>query len=493
CLFKKGGWDIWLMDKYLDKRHKIPLAPTNWEKARGDTAAPFFRPVTALALDSLTKRKMPSRDSAKGHAAGISDSLSPTEIRPLFDFSKKDSIKTAAADSVKKTGDSTAAALVFDTLKSRPYRLRFAPDFISVGVAVNSFYGSGGSWAASFGDLMGDHQIILQGDLQSDITQYAHLYAAYINLKHRLNWGGGGFYNRAFTNANIFGDSLFYDVDGGAFGLLRFPFSQFSRLEGTLYYQNINRSPYILTDISLSRDAFRGPFNINIIMTTLGYSFDNILWGITGPLAGIRAQANLAVAPPLTFVDHSYISFDGDVRYYWHLFKEFVWANRLAAGASEPLRKGEVSFRRFFLGGEDTWLNYNVNRDQYGKNITSMLYSDFVVPFRGWNYLDLTGTRFAVYNTEFRFPFVREVSLVWPLPIAVRYINGAVFSDIGNAWDPADEYAGIPLPQKIYGGVGYGLRANLGIFVLRYDHAWRTDWRHTPELPIDYYALGAEF
>jgi outer membrane protein assembly factor BamA len=175
------------------------------------------------------------------------------------------------------------------------------------------------------------------------------------------------------------------------------------------------------------------------------------------------------------------------------LFKRFVWANKVAFGASAPLGGEASSARRFFLGGDENWLNYATNIEGYKSNINNFFYSQIVVPFRGWNYLDLVGSKFAVFNTEFRFPFIKEFSLAWPIPLSLRYINGAVFADIGNAWDKKDEFNNIPLPKHIYGGIGYGLRANLGIFVLRFDEAWKTDWTRYVNSPISYWSLGAEY
>jgi outer membrane protein assembly factor BamA len=360
-------------------------------------------------------------------------------------------------------------------------------------VAINSFYGSGGSWLASFSDLMGDQQIVVQGDLQQDLTQYAHLYASYLNMKYRLNWGAGALYNRALTSENAFGDSLFYDTDGGGFGMLRFPFSRFSRCDASLFYQYINREPYLVYVNAIYADPYRSPIIVHNLISSLSYSFDNILWGITGPLNGLRGRLNLTASPPLEPVTHSYIAADGDIRYYWHLFKRFVWANRVAAGASQPLREGELSQRRFFLGGTENWLFYEVNNREYSNNIKAMFYSDMIVPLRGWKYLDHTGTRFAVLNSEFRFPFIKEFTIAWPLPLSLRYVNGALFADVGNAWDPGDEYAQFPLPRSIFGGVGFGMRANLGIFVLRFDRAWKTDFTAMPYGPKNYFSLGAEF
>jgi outer membrane protein assembly factor BamA len=298
---------------------------------------------------------------------------------------------------------------------------------------------------------------------------------------------------------DIFGDSLYFDTDGGLIFLLRFPFSMYSRLDLQGFYENLYRYPYLnqLDDNgNLVTDSTRSARTINIFTPSLTYTYDNVLWGITGPLNGMRGQVHLEVSPPMSSMQASFASVDVDVRKYLHLFKRFVWANRLAFGASMSLRKDETDARRYFLGGNENWFLYGINdynTQSYEDNVNNFFYSDIEVPFRGWRYLDIVGTKFALLNTEFRFPFIREFSLAWPLPMSIRYVTGALFADAGNAWYHDEEFYDVPLPKKIYGGVGYGLRANLGIFILRYDRGWKTDWNTFFGPDKDYFSLGAEF
>ncbi len=245
-----------------------------------------------------------------------------------------------------------------------------------------------------------------------------------------------------------------------------------------------------------------GNYTVNIIQPSLSYSFDNILWGMTGPLNGLRGEATVELLPPFSFIKEPFISGEIDFRDYLHLWKRFVWANRLFIGASQSL-SASASPRRYLLGGSENWLfTYSdINYDQYEKNVRYAFYSAMVVPFRGWRYFDLSGTRVAVFNTEFRFPFIKEFSTVFPLPLAIRYINGAVFADIGNAWDRSDQVGGLPLPRKVYAGVGFGCRMDLGMFILRYDRGWPLDvgevfashGKPPPGPPVNYFSLGAEF
>lgn len=333
------------------------------------------------------------------------------------------------------------------------------------------------------------------GDVQGSFAEYTHVFTSYLNLEHKVNFGGGAFFNREYTSADLFGDSLYFDTDVGLMLLLRYPFSMFSRIDVEGFYENLFRVPYLYqsTDGSTVTDSTRSSKTINIFMPSISYVYDNILWGITGPLNGTRGQARVLVSPPTRFLDASFASFDVDVRNYWHLFKRFVWANRVAFGASTALRENETDERKFFLGGDENWLLYNYNSARYQENVNNFFYSDMIVPLRGWDYLDIVGTRFAVVNTEFRFPFLKEMTLAWPLPVSIRYVNGALFTDAGNAWNPGDRNRGIALPRTIYGGVGGGLRANLGIFVLRWDRAWKTDFSTFFGPWEDYWSLGAEF
>jgi outer membrane protein assembly factor BamA len=364
-----------------------------------------------------------------------------------------------------------------------------------LGAGVDTYYGSGyaGQCVAVFSDLLGNHQITVAADIQGNLIDYTHFFASYLNLEHTINYGVGGFYNRDYSSSDVFGDSLFFfDTDAGFILTASFPFSMFSRLELDATYQNLFREPYVYSG-TLEKDTTRSNQTYNILAPTLSYVYDDILWGITGPLNGTRSEATIEVSPPVKHVNSAFLSFDLDFRKYFHVFKRFVWANKIAFGSSVPLGGQQSSARKYFLGGNENWLFFAPNEEGYRNNVNNFFYSQIVVPFRGWNYLDLIGTNYAVINTEFRFPFIKEFSIAWPLQISLRYVNGAVFADIGNAWNKEDEFKNVPLPKHIYGGVGYGLRANLGIFVLRYDYAWKTDWNTFLNSPISYVSLGAEF
>ena len=143
---------------------------------------------------------------------------------------------------------------------------------------------------------------------------------------------------------------------------------------------------------------------------------------------------------------------------------------------------------QFWVGGEDFTFNAHANSANLPKKLEEFYFSQFDFPLRGFDYYEFKGTRKFVSNVEFRYPFIREFSVVWPIPLVLRYVMGNVFMDYGGAWSSGD-------PFDVMGmGLGYGMRMNLGIFVLKYTRSWAIKGIGSHENPQrDYWSLGAEF
>jgi len=121
-----------------------------------------------------------------------------------------------------------------------------------------------------------------------------------------------------------------------------------------------------------------------------------------------------------------------------------------------------------------------------------------VLPFRGFDYYQKSGTRFAVTNLEFRYPLIRYLLLGFPLPMFFQNIRGAIFTDIGTAWYQ-DRFRGtVQASDGLYHlndilmGYGTGVRINLGYFLVQWDVAWSTDLVGSSK-PKYYLSLGPEF
>jgi len=90
--------------------------------------------------------------------------------------------------------------------------------------------------------------------------------------------------------------------------------------------------------------------------------------------------------------------------------------------------------------------------------VTEFFYAGGVDTMRGYLQNQFFGTHFLVFNAEYRFPIAN-----------IKFLNGAIFADAGNAWTPGQT------PSQLYYDGGLGLRITfptLGLGVIRVDYAF---------------------
>lgn len=369
------------------------------------------------------------------------------------------------------------------------YKVKFTPDFVGGGFAYDSFFGLRGQSYFVFSDYLGNHQIYIATDLVNTIDQ-SFIQAYYFYNRKRINLGFGLFHTKNFYLDND--DFLFSDRFYGLQLFLSRPFSVFSRLEFFASQYFIDREYYVTSD---ERRDYNVPPNRSSKVTTSGLAYvtDNIIWGITGPVNGRRAR--LSLSRGINLFDASDIEFtsvDLDYRKYWHFKKTFSMAFRLAGGASF----GKTP-KLYFLGGTTNWIG-NRTLDAKVFEVENLYFADVVTPLRGVPYYELSGNRYALVNWEFRFPMIEYFAMRFPLPLVISKVVGVVFADMGAAWyddnfkggTTADGHSRL---QDIHTGFGFGMRANLGFVVLRYDLAWSTDFYRVSDKPSYYFSLGADF
>jgi len=123
------------------------------------------------------------------------------------------------------------------------------------------------------------------------------------------------------------------------------------------------------------------------------------------------------------------------------------WHHALALRASFGVSQGDLSNRHdFFLGGF-----------QQGDPISSVLNpaSGPVRILRGFVRDAFHGTAFALGTAEYRFPIWNVEVGAWTLPVYLRRLHGAFFTDVGDAFSfDAGDF-------KLHTGVGAELRAEV--------------------------------
>ncbi len=364
----------------------------------------------------------------------------------------------------------------------KDYEVRFTPDFMGGGFAYDTFFGVRGQSYFAFSDYLGNHQIYIATDLVNTIDQ-SFIQAYYFYNRKRTNFGVGMFHSKNFyldATRKLFSDR-FYGVQLFATR----PFSTFSRIEGSLSHIFVDRQYHDFDDTRADR-------NSKVLTTEFAYVTDNIVWGMTGPVNGRRSRLTLSNGISLfDRGDIDYTAFELDYRKYWHFKKTFSMAFRMSGGASF----GKTP-KQYFLGGTTNWIG-NRTLDAQVYEVENLYFSDIITPLRGIPYYELSGDRYGLINWEFRFPMIQYFVMRFPLQIAITNVTGAIFTDFGAAWHGDNFKFGTTANgtrlQDVKSGFGFGMRANLGFILLRYDLAWTTDFYNVSDKPTYYFSFGADF
>lgn len=420
----------------------------------------------------------------------------------------------------------------------RNYRVRFTPDLFYGTAGFNTFTGFVGATQMAFSDILGNHRLLFGTSLLFDLKN-SSFYGSYYYLSNRTDYG-----LTAFHTAYSFATDFAYETgsvtipgigDGLADSFIRYrnygvtlsasrPFNKFNRFDFDVTQFVIARETSIANDMApLPPELGGGPVtksNLGIgptrrsVNTLIGASLttDNALNTYFGPFDGRRAQLSVVTSPGYGSDGLRFTTVTADARKYWWFKKYYAVALRASGGATygrDP--------QRFFVGGLDNWI---VPRFRTGEIIVDALedfLATFVSPVRGSDYYELQGTRYFVSNLELRFPLVHFMQLGFPIPLFLQQIRGVTFVDFGAAWGgPGYSYVARngqvinnpgkfnwgtklngeanPVFQDARLGYGFGIRAFLGFFILRYDLAWNI---RSPRFNGDdakhYFTIGSDF
>lgn len=370
--------------------------------------------------------------------------------------------------------------------KVTKYKVSFQPDYIArptIGYTRDNFgRGFYGGSAIALSDLLGDHQLLFAAYINGRITE-ALVNATYVNTTHRLNWaasvGQEPYYfleaSRIATGATE--DTLITTIRRivvrSIGGQAIYPFTRFQRVEFGLTAATISdrlqeiSEPFNNSQFFEATSRERALPSASFIEPSVAYVFDNSLPGYVGPFYGrrYRLQASQSIG--------GWRYFEGlaDYRRYDHLVGPLTLATRALYFG----RIGRDAERfQVFLGNTDL-IRGNTSGSYY-RNECQV--SDPAAPATGCFELDrLVGTQLAVGNAELRFPILTPAMHF--VPSGFPPIEGALFYDVGIAWNEGDQLrwsrkAGddplrVRAPLQT---IGVGARMNLFNFViLRLDYS----------------------
>lgn len=200
-----------------------------------------------------------------------------------------------------------------------------------------------------------------------------------------------------------------------------------------------------------------------------------------------------------------------DARYYYPIYRNFIWAGRAAADFSWGNQK-----IIYYLGGVDGWMFPKYNQDPQPDPNNDYAYQSLAVNMRGFRQNISNGNNNIILNSEFRFPIFSTL-INRPINNAfIRNFQVVQFFDLGNTWNGDlfnSGFENFERPQLIYvdpqlpaaavrikaggigplaGGYGFGVRSTLLGYFLRLDAGWEMNgfFRGKPML---HFAMGVDF
>ena len=316
--------------------------------------------------------------------------------------------------------------------RREPYRRRLTLDFAAGDAVVIPGYGGAQGIFFVASDMLGDNLLFgsvssYQGRRLGSILSNLSVTSVYLNQSRRVNWGIGAFRTKL---RNFEGDRFIaYDETAyGAIGLLRYPLTRFTRVEGTVVVEHSDRFDFTLLVDEPRRIGW-------IASHYLSYVRDNSLWVPSGPIDGGRFAVTAGLSSDFSNGRFDSYLISGDWRQYLRLGRRSAWALRAYGFYSAGDRP-----RRINIGGTVGLRGY----PQYGY---------------------IVGSEAFMLNQEVRFPLLTHLTLGTPFgDVDFPEIQGGLFTDLGKASFSTTS------DRALLGSYGVSFRMALGpLAVLRLD------------------------
>ncbi len=471
-----AGYDIFLLRNPFERDIKIAeLEPSEFFKGRATTTEPGGKELVIVATEE-------KQDTTGLYGADVAIDFS----NYVFNEGDNENLPTDSttaklpkiANNITDEGD----------YKISKYKLNFTPDIIYGNAGYDTFYGVTGNTVMAFSDLLGNHQIVFVTNLQLDLKN-SDYGLQYLYLPERIDFGISGFHSARFVyiaDPTPQGASLYRFRTYGANLSASYPFDRFNRIDFGINWFNISKENLDFLDFPTDRRT--------VILPSVGYTHDNSLWGFVAPVNGTRYSVKVFGTPKIGARGLSFVNVTGDYRTYVRLGRNYSLALRLAGGGSFGRNP-----QKFIIGGVDNW----INRTFEGGYVPLESAEDYVflqtgLPLRGYNYNARIGSRYGLFNLEFRYPLLAFLQ-AGPLPIGLQSIGGAMFFDMGAAWNRERDFVaftrdsqGNLVTRDLLMGMGTGARIFFLAFLVRLDVAWA--WNIDGFSPPKYYlSLGADF
>ena len=421
-----------------------------------------------------------------------------------------------------------------------PYKpAKFYADYVGAGVnnnlLINRFqpYGGGqgpirissnsvlnGLIKLGTSELMEDVKITGAFRISSNLKDNEWL-MSYQNLKRRFDWGATYYRNtmQVTDQSGTIPGKVYTNLYQGN---VAYPFDNSKRISLTFGIRS--DKTVLLSNLFdvFSRPSYsslKEPDQKRLFATThVEYVYDNSLNPAQNIWNGLRYKFyfdyNTDISKDKFNNGKLNFNWGADVRYYYPIYRNFIWAGRAAADFSWGSQK-----TIYYLGGVDSWMMFSGNKKSDGSDRyfntqnppnpnVEYAFQSLALNARGFIQNIANGNNAIVLNSEFRLPvfstfFNRPVNNAF-----LRNFQLTQFIDLGTAWSGG--LSGIGRPSVIYGapplqivkraggvgpfagGYGFGARSTLLGYFLKFDAGWQMNGIFKGK-PIYYLSMGLDF
>jgi hypothetical protein len=351
-------------------------------------------------------------------------------------------------------------------------------------------------------ELMEDVKITGAFKLSTNLKDNEWL-MSYTNLKRRVDWGLT-YYRNAYGAriGDVYNGKVFTNLYQGS---VSYPFDNSKKLK--LDFGLRNDKAVIFGDVN-DLSSLKQPDIVRKFVTThMEYVYDNTLTPAQNILNGLRYKVyfdwNTDISKEKNSTGKFNFNWGMDTRYYYAIYRNFIWAGRAAAEFSWGNQK-----TIYYLGGTDGDLFPKFNNNNTPAPDNYYAFQTLAVNLRGFNQNVSNGNNNIVLNSEFRLPVF---TTLFSRPINNAFLRNfqlIQFFDLGAAWNGS--YGGLQRPSVIIGnppiqvisrvggigpfagGYGFGARSTLLGYFLRFDAGWTMNgfFKNKPVLNL---SLGLDF
>lgn len=480
--------------KIMDQERIVKGAPTIYQpQVNGDTTKPagdIFQSEFENDKDSVTGKVVEIEEAAKEETA-LSDAK-------LYDYRLKFSTEYSVS------GFNNSVLMT----RWQPYAGGNGPIYMTNGNSnLNGIIRIGVT------DLFEDIKFVGGFRLGLNLADKDVLFSFH-NLRKRLDWGLT-FYRSTVSDYSIYQQTderygypnklytNIYQVN------LSYPIDRVRSIRANIAYRSDR--------ISLKSVDYRSvkweDSLMKSLLTHIEYVHDNTINPALNIWNGLRYKIYTDINTDLVKNRQGRLTYNlgADVRYYYPIYRNFIWAGRGAIDMSWGDRKIV-----YFLGGTDSWISPKFNPSPQPAPDQTYAYQSLAVNMRGYRQNAANGNNAIVLNSEFRLP-VFTTLLSRPINNAfVRNFQIIQFIDLGSAWN--GKYNALKRPTSVYrneppypddggvvvvqlktpgigpfaGGYGFGARSTLLGYFLRLDAGWPMTGFFKGK-PVWYFSLGLDF